>query len=195
MRTGYETDARNNQTPLHRALVEASYLWAINKGTAKGIRAASEFCPTHGYSADLLAMLVFTGQHYNQRYMPEKELYYSDNVLIFEAKASKFDFVRHFNDRENPRVTTPLGTLHWVVTDDGLVDKEEIPSFWGLLEKTGRGLRETKRPRYCPITQERLCQIGYDLLWARENWQREYECARIMAAVEKMQGKPEGETK
>lgn len=181
---------RKNQSDAHRELVERSYLWLANRAY-RDVRATSEFCPPNGYSADLVALMQFRGEKFNQRYIPDPVLYNSMCVLVFEAKASRPDLRAKFGEKANVRTDMPMGHLHWIVATDGLMDKAEAPKFWGLLERRGSILRELKKPTYCPMTRERMMEISVAMLWAEDNMMRHYECCRVMEIVRAMQKKEE----
>ena len=186
MRTGDSVDERCNQTEEHRKLVELAYMWTAERAY-RGVRATTEFAPSGGYSADLLAIMSPFGKVHNERYIPKEKWYKHNSVLVFEAKASRTDFLRHFGPKAtNERTEKPMGHLHWIVITDGLVDKSEVPGWWGLLEQRGAALRELKKPTYCELPIERIHEIAHDMLWAKENWMREQECARIMKVVTAM---------
>ena len=184
MRTGNSVDERCNQRPEHRRLVELAYLW-LAKRAYRGVRATSEFAPTGGYSADLVAVMSFFGKVYNERYFPI-EVRQQRVVSVWEAKISRTDYLRDFGPKGSGRTEKPMGNLHWIVTVDGLVDKSEVPNFWGLLEQRGVELRELKKPIYRELSVERLHEIESCMLWAKENHMREYECVRILKVVTAM---------
>lgn len=88
---------------------------------------------------------------------------------IFEAKASRADFLATFG--KGPRHANrllPVGTTHWVVANAGVCEPGEVPEFWGLLVRAGRGLREIKRPAYCPISELGILRIEHAMFWKQD---------------------------
>lgn len=129
--------------------------------TLRGWRYGFEIPLGRGYIPDAVVLCGFQGR-FAERYAPECP----EHICIFEAKASRADFLgtfgpgpKHANRHES------IGTLHWCVTPRGLVAPEEVPAFWGLLEISGNGLRETKQPVYCTQKDARVHEAAYALLW------------------------------
>lgn len=183
MKTNVGGEYRANQTESHQKLVEAAYIWLLNRAY-RGVRGTSEFSASDGYSADLVAITSLFGQKYNERYLPV-ELHHSRVVCVFEAKITRSDFLKHFGEgRDNARTKAPMGHLHWILAPAGLLDTSEIPKWWGLLEQRGNGgLVEVKKPQYCVMTKAQVDSIGHDMLWVEGSQMRELECTRIMKIV------------
>ena len=90
---------------------------------------------------------------------------------IFEAKATRSDYLSTFgknakNTHANRMI--PAGTTHWIVTDPGVCEKDEVPEFWGLLVRRGNGLREIKKPAWCGYSRDTEVVIGNTMLWKPE---------------------------
>ena len=188
MKTNVPVEYRQNQTLEHNKLVERCYMWLAERAY-RGIRATSEFTPSNGYSADLVAIMSFFGKRYNERYVPE-EFRQQKLVLVCEAKVTRSDYLKHFGEgRDNIRTQAPMGNLHWILATAGLIDPSELPKTWGLLEERGASLVEVKKPAFCPMTKERLHEIEGDMLWAEAHHMRELECYRVLKIVEAMEQK------
>lgn len=86
---------------------------------------------------------------------------------VFEAKATRADFLSTFGGRDNKHANrlAPVAHLHWVVTEPGVCEPSEVPSFWGLLVRRGRGLSEKKRPAYLEMTRDAILELADRLLW------------------------------
>ena len=188
MRTNVGEGYRANQTEGHQRLVEKAYMW-LGERAYRGIRATSEFTPSNGYSADLVAVMSFFGKKFNERYVPE-EFRQQKLVLVCEAKATRSDYLKHFGEgRDNIRTLGPMGNLHWILATAGLIDPSELPRGWGLLEERGASLVEIKKPPFFPMTKERLHEISADMLWAEAHQMRELECYRVLKIIEAMEDK------
>ena len=86
---------------------------------------------------------------------------------VFEAKSTRADFLSTFGGRENAHSNRlkPVAHLHWVVTEKGVCDPSEIPLYWGLLVRRGRGLSEVRRPDYCTMSDVDILRLESRLLW------------------------------
>ena len=109
----------------------------------------------------------------HQTRAPETIAVLDDMVLVFEAKRTKSDFLATFSDKNFKERATPAGDLHWVVTPKGLVGKEEVPAFWGLLEECGGGLREKKKPLIQDFPKESRYAVEHTLLW-KKSYHRDF---------------------
>jgi len=108
-------------------------------------------------------------------------------VFIAEAKATRSDFLSTFNNSDHhANRKHPIGSMHWVVANEGVVlnPEEELPSFWGLLIPRGRGLVEVKRPLWKEEADaiDVMYQVGYEMLWQREWKGRMYDRLMVMSA-------------
>jgi len=68
---------------------------------------------------------------------------HSCSVLI-EAKVSRSDFLVDQNKPE--RQQGGAGTYRFYIAPEGLLTVDDLPDKWGLLEWSGRGIKETYRP-------------------------------------------------
>lgn len=86
---------------------------------------------------------------------------------VFEAKATRADFLSTFGGRDNDHTNraVPVANLHWVVIEKGVCVPSEVPAFWGLLQRRGRGLSEMKRPTYCEQPEHAILKITERLIW------------------------------
>ena len=153
---------------LHTNLALASLTWLSNKITRKGMRGTTEVALDVGYVADAVALCSFQNRFF-MAYTKDAGAFPQQNYFacIFEAKASRSDFLNSFNDSpKHQNRHQPIGSLHWCVTPRGLVEAKELPDFWGLLEKKGIGLSELKKPVLQNISLERFDKIAHHVLWA-----------------------------
>lgn len=86
---------------------------------------------------------------------------------VFEAKATRADFLSTFGGRANEHANrnAPVAHLHWVVVEKGVCVPGEVPAFWGLLQRRGRGLSELKKPTYCPQPEQAILKLTERLIW------------------------------
>jgi hypothetical protein len=86
---------------------------------------------------------------------------------VFEAKATRADFLSTFGGRDNDHKNRaePAAHLHWVVTERGVCEPGEVPGHWGLLVRRGRGLSEKKRPGYIARTELDVLRLADRLVW------------------------------
>lgn len=89
-----------------------------------------------------------------------------DFAHIFESKATRSDFLSTFGPSErHANRLEPVGTTHWVVTEKGVCQPEEVPDPWGLLVRSGSGLREVKHPKFAGYNRDRMYQLAHAILW------------------------------
>lgn len=105
---------------LHAALIPLAAAWLRKKGASVVITDM-----THGgpETADAIG--------WNSTYS-----------TIIECKASRSDFLA---DRKKPfrrNAETGMGSLRYFCAPSGLINPQELPPFWGLLESTNGKLRE-----------------------------------------------------
>lgn len=86
---------------------------------------------------------------------------------VFEAKATRADFLSTFGGRDNDHKNRlePVANLHWIVTEKNVCAADEVPGHWGLLVRRGRGLSEMKPAAYHPADQFQVLRIESRLLW------------------------------
>jgi hypothetical protein len=158
------------KSDLHNELSQKALVWLEGRATQRGIRGCEEVILKEGYVADSAAICglslshekTFLGEYRNGKTWQSTS---DDYVFVFESKVSRADFQNtfkrdgHFGSRLNP-----VGNFHFVVTPKGLVTPDEVPLFWGLLEKSGAGLAIRKMPQYIPIETPTLHEVAYCLL-------------------------------
>ena len=157
----------------HIELQHRAVAWLRSRSTGRGLRAGMEICLRPGYVADVVAVLSFQHRFAEAYKMlsqhPDKPMVrVSDEaVCIFECKVSRADFLSTFGPNPKHRVNRyeKQGTLHWVVAAKGVVREGDELGFWGLLEESGRGLREVRAPRRDFLTRARINDVAYELLW------------------------------
>lgn len=138
------------------------------RATLSGQRWATEIQVDHGYVVDALVLAslqvrfwdqLFDGDRARPKMQPPKL------VHIFETKISRGDFLAKFHPKRDTERKKPKGNLHYVVAPQHLIDPIELPDFWGLLEQSGRGLREVKRPTLLDIPEIQLWNYSHQILW------------------------------
>ena len=174
----------------HNELTSMAACWLNNRATGKGVRGASEVWLDHGYVADYAALVSFQGR-FDQAYrydsgLARKNLMQTISIgggesvmfdddssdvpnyyaCIFEAKATRSDFLSTFNNSEkHSNRKYPIGSFHWVVANKGIVNPDEVPDFWGVLEKYGAGLREVKKPKINILQSCDIDSIAHRIIW------------------------------
>ena len=168
-----------NQTELHSELAHRAIRWIANRSTGRGMQTGIEIPIDSGYVVDALAigdlqLRIFESYFINnlETLKEYKEHPKDDYVFIFESKVSKADFNNTFKQNGNAHDNRlkPIANLHWIVIPKGLATIDEVPEFWGLLEASGQGLREIKRPRFCKMELNEIYRIGYTLLRYKFRW-------------------------
>lgn len=153
----------------HTEMIRRSLLWLSNQATGKGIRSAPEITLGEGYVADAGAILrpqyAVECKLFNGPFKEHEQDHLYDFSFVVEAKVSRSDFRNtfvsghHFGDR-----LTPRGNFHFIVAAKGVCSIEEVPTFWGLLEESGKGLAVKKWPVYCHQSKEHLYEFAYRIL-------------------------------
>lgn len=169
----------------HHELAQLSRKWLWNKVSGKGCRGGEKIRIGSQYIPDYVALATFqmrfTDRYWFQynREQPwefqgegnERRRVFKRNfinLLIFEAKATRSDFISTFgpnvkNDHINRHF--PKGNFHWIVAPKGLIKIEEVPTFWGLLEKRGKGLREIVKPYWFWQPEDYINIVAHEILW------------------------------
>ena len=186
-----KVESRKSETARHRELSHRALRWLHPRVTRRGLCGATEVRLASGYVADAFA-LCFLQSRFDRQYHPSAktgeqiiellggghvtldEYDYSElgreYACVFEVKVSRPDFLSTFGAAEGKHANRhkPTGSLHWVVCPRGLVKPSEVPDFWGLLETSGSGLRETKRPKWFDVNHRIINRFAYALLWRKE---------------------------
>jgi len=162
-----------------------------------------------GYIADLVAVVGMHNQYHTRyarhsglekKYAKLRNPYreYEEHgdidrwyVCVFEAKATRADFLNTFNGKKTPHSEarlTPVGTAHWVVAEKGVCRPEELPDFWGLLVPYGAGLSEKKLPKLNVLSDSSLHTIAFDMMWLQMNFRRSFydQIQRMSERIEKV---------
>lgn len=160
-----------NQTELHSELAHRAIRWIVNRSTGRGMQTGIEIPITLGYVVDALAIGDLQ-MRFDSYFKGNEGHPIEDYIFLFEAKTSKTDFNNTFRQNGNTHDNRlkPIANLHWIVTPKNLVNIDEVPEFWGLLEASGQGLREIKRPRFCKMELNEIYRIGYTLLRYKFRW-------------------------
>lgn len=182
----YGMGVKRNQSLEHQDLCKRCLVWLANRVTQRGLHGRNELQLADGYVVDAIAMASLQSRFYEQflRLRPiygtaGKPLSVADQkrldtwpknefVFIFEAKASRSDFLSTFGSgAKHENRMTPVGNFHYVVARKGVCEVDEIPEFWGLLMASGVGLRILKHPKYLQCSTATLHSIAYLILWKR----------------------------
>jgi hypothetical protein len=174
----------------HDTLARRGLVWfGARCGSMRGgheVRVGSE------YVADAVAIGVLFHRHFRETLeysgLEAKTIHYRVNesgdvnaeetgdvadyfVAVFEAKATRADFLSTFGSRNNAHKNRrePVGNLHYVVTDTGVCEAHEVPEPWGWLERRGTGLSMKRQARYCRQPELAVLRIAEKLLWNRGN--------------------------
>ena len=179
----------------HDELSARCLTWLENKATGKGIRGQTEIALQPWFIADAVALCSFQYRFF-KHYCDHSNLKmatnldhrgaYNDFVCVFESKVSRQDFNNTFKSGKNTSREQHQGNLSWVVTTKGLVDPAELPDYWGLLEKSGQGLKEIKSPLIKEISQMKRLLTAEKLLWAIEkprNYATCQSCGRYTSQI------------
>ena len=178
----YMNKLPGNVSRMHYHLSTLAERWLRHRVTQRGLRSSHELQVGNGYIADYVALGSFQ-QVYERRYWynhHRDNLYRSigdgqlrsqrnlTDIMIFEVKASRADFMSTFggkvkNGHKNRHY--PVGSHHWIVAPKGLITINEVPTFWGLLETSGRGLREVIKPYWFDVTREDELGFANTILW------------------------------
>ncbi len=159
----------------HIQLSDLTLRWLSARSTGKGIRWAREVRLGEEYVADAVA-LGRMQRRYEKCLLPkfdsisEQQEWWSNYrygwVFVFEVKVSRSDLLSTFNG-DGPRYD-PAGHLHYCVTPPDLVEPEELPQWWGLIEQSGLGLRVAFHPEIRHIEDEQAWWAAHQVLWAGE---------------------------
>jgi hypothetical protein len=163
------------KSDLHIELARKALIWLESRATQRGIRGCEEVIIGEGYIADAVAISgltfsqnkIFCGKGNVERNYNSKVA--DDYSFIFESKVSRSDFQTTFGrgyESGNRRIRE--ANFHFVVTPKGLVKPEEVPEFWGLLEKSGAGLSIKKMAQFIEFDSPDECLhgIAYSILRA-----------------------------
>lgn len=162
----------------HLELGGRAVAWIRSRVTGKGFRAGWEVRLDKGYVADVVALgnlqqrydlEYWENHHKDPRFNHRHHERHYEQVYIFEAKATRADFLSTFLRFSGNHINrnTPIGTHHWIVIAKGIVKPEEMESlgFWGVLIESGNGLREIRPPYWCNIERQRVLEIAHAILW------------------------------
>lgn len=160
----------------HIQLARKCLIWLGSRATMRGVRGTEEVKIIEGYKPDAVAICSLIHSE-EKKFLKDNDTGNSnfnwcefggkEFVWIFECKVSNSDFAntfkrgKHVGDR-----LKPLGNFHFVVTPKGMVNPNDVPSFWGLIEESGGGLSIKKMPTYKEISLEQLHTIAYKILWS-----------------------------
>lgn len=159
------------KSDLHCELQQKALTWLEGRATARGIRGSEEVCIAPGYVADAVAISglgvksekLFVGTC--DRRMGDK--FSDDFAWVFESKVSRGDFFGTFKEGSNKHGGNrlePIANFHMIVVPKNLITADEVPAFWGLLEKSGGGLALKKLPQYIDLSLESLHRVAYCIL-------------------------------
>lgn len=155
---------------LHWDLTNKVPGWIGSRTTGAGYQWAAEVSLSEGYVADAVAIASLQGRFWLQAGGTYEDAIPERLVFVFETKVSQSDFNAKFGCETNRQ--HPIGNLHYVVIPP-TIDFNCLPEFWGVIQQSGRGLRELRPARLQPIPEDRLWHAAYRVLLAsRRNHQR-----------------------
>jgi hypothetical protein len=167
------------------------------------MRAATEVALGQGYVSDAVAICSLQGRFY-ANYCNGSASRTNYFACIFEAKVTRSDFLTTFGSQKSNRTNRhePIGSLHWCVTPSKLVERQEVPYWWGLLEQCGGGgLREIKRPKLNTLAAADFDRIAHRLIWPLQAARNPFVCERCgrwlfsrfcnRCTIKRIEGKPE----
>lgn len=67
--------------------------------------------------------------------------------VLIECKTSKSDFIKDKEKTHRKRGQTSLGQERWYLAPAGIINKDDVPPTWGLLEIKGSRVYQTKKPK------------------------------------------------
>lgn len=148
----------------HELLKVRAACWIRARETFSGVKLGYEIRLSPQFVADVVGIGLLQGR-FSEFYglIDDSTHIWHMPIYVFEAKASRADFLKTFGAESNR--FSPPGSLHWVVVEKGVASPSEVPGFWGLLERRGAGLRELKKPEYIAISDARLNEVAFELLW------------------------------
>lgn len=162
----------------HRQLQVKSLSWLRSRATGSGIRGRQEVRLADGYVADAVAMgnlqsrfneAYWRNHHQTPMFNHGHHERHNNSVFIFEAKATRPDFLSTFGDPygNHRNRFVPVGSHHWVVVAKGILKSEDMDQlrFWGVLVESGKGLREIRKPYWCYVELQKIFEISHALLW------------------------------
>jgi len=150
------------RSALHDALTEKAKTWLAYKMTPRGLCWATEVSTGSGYVADAIGLGCLQ-RRFAEFYL--KGLYtYTEIALIVDSKVSLSDY-----QNSKPAKGIAVGNLHWIVAPKGIFIRDQIIDPWGLLEVSGIGLREVKKPIYVAGRDDLVYRIAYSILWANRH--------------------------
>lgn len=170
---------------LHYELTRRVRGWMRRRATGAGFEWASEVYLAQGYVAD--AVVIGSFQHrfwlevthsslpeWRERgsMTPEPEKL----VIVFETKVSRSDFLSTFHSGREGNRATPIGNLHYLIIPDGLQCVDHLPGWWGILQKSGNGLRQVRAASFCDATDAQLHHAAFRVLFARARNPRCFIC-------------------
>ncbi len=160
----------------HKDLARRAIPWIRSRSTGRGIQCGHEVPVAPSYVADTVVLCGLQNQ-FRKRYAPDRGLERDDDgvrvlpefACIFEAKATREDFLKTFGDLTSNRFTY-VGSLHWIVVPDVNIITETHIGHWGVLVRSAGGLREALEPTYLSRPFRDICHIAYHLLWHGKEW-------------------------
>jgi len=166
----------------HIALQNRSLVWLLNKTTQRGIRGGLEIPLNVGYVADAACVCDFkrsieerytgkrTDHNPTRHNLDIKSGTHRSNALVFEIKVDLPDLLATFTKGGGGNRSFPVGNLHWLVIPRGRYELwgnslRGVPDFWGILEESGKGLAERRKPRYMGMGDASYHKFCASILW------------------------------
>lgn len=71
---------------------------------------------------------------------------YGGISFVIEAKVTRSDFLADKNKPHRNGKVVGLGNMRYYAAPKGMIQREELPDGWGLIETSGHGMRLAKAP-------------------------------------------------
>jgi hypothetical protein len=157
--------------------------------TGAGFEYASEVYLGEGYVADAVVIGSLQHRFWLEVTLSDIEEYRSlgdvdrvippeKQVMVFETKVSRQDFMCTFNGSKEGNRRKPAGNLHYLITPEGLKCEDHLPEWWGILIQARKGLRQIKQATYIATAEAELWHAGFRVLLAQHRNPRCLTCLR-----------------
>lgn len=185
---------------LHTELTRRVRPWIRRRVTGAGLDYATEVYLAESYVADAVVIASLQYRFLLETSSPSKHpwrstcdpLHSSHSILperlviVFETKVSRSDFLATFRPRRSKPCSSTnrsnsVGNLHYLVTTDDIKCDDCLPPFWGVLCKSGGGLKQVKSAQFQDISQERLYHAAFRVLLASARNPRCFICLQSIA--------------
>jgi len=87
--------------------------------------------------------VIITEMASNAMQEPDAIGWYSTFSILIECKASRSDFLKDKN-KEHSKTKLSMGDERYYLAPKGIINPEELPEKWGLLEPYGNGIKRIR---------------------------------------------------